>query len=329
MGFSQDGGRGQSVYLCLTADLTDVLLDLLGYTEQESTDGRLIRHLPRAHPRYPWLFVDRIAQVQGVGNPDRVAASSTLEASPVEYGTSYPNYKVTVEWAPRPYAVIGDDKIEIASVDWTDTDGSAESNTYAAEWLRYTDWEYLPRVELITAQQGQMVLRRGDASEPNGNTFPGMPQLRLASSTIIARWFHVPYRYVTSSNSYLVRFQGRINQSTWNDHAAGSLLFDSFRVKRYTPPFPDANNVVGAAVFADKLCDIELVFQKVYRTTPSAPTPSNTNWIAAGHNLMPWFTDRQFYYATSFDKNNTADATKWYPPYLSAPFQLLFTDPDS
>lgn len=229
---------------------------------------------------------------------------------------------------PRPYAVLPDDKITAGELTWPDEGGSGDTVTsyYASEWERYTDVEYNGMVEQIQGQQGQMILRRGDASAPNGYTFPGMPTMRVARAVVLVRWYQVPYRYVDSTNSFIQKYQGKINQNVWRGNPVGSLLYDSYRCKRYTPPFPNAEALEsgGLAFTADKMCDIEFTFLKVMRTTPSAPTPSNTNWKAAGHNLLPWFGDRKFYYAVA----QNASTSLQVPPYLSFPFELLFSDPD-
>lgn len=61
---------------------------------------------------------------------------------------------------------------------------------------------------------------------------------------------------------------------------------------------------------------------------PNEARPNN-NWVPAGHNLMPDFFTKQFYYAHS--PAGTAAAPqydKWTPSYLSYALAALFQDPD-
>jgi hypothetical protein len=193
--------------------------------------------------------------------------------------------------------------------------------------------------EFISAQQGQMIFRGGS---PNGIPFQDSPRMYLPDSMIKFRWYDVPFRYLTSQYSYLVRFVGYINQTAFgyiNNSGTlapwqpGTLLYKGASPigEARTPPVPSPGLLAyntGDSFTTSKIVDLELTFHYTARTAGSSFGVSNSNWIAAGHNLLPWLTDRKFYYATSQNPANPSDATAWYPTYSSLPFQLLFTDPD-
>lgn len=328
-GFGPDGGRAVTPYFCSSENLVDSIEDLLGYTETETSGGRLVRHLPRAHPRFPWLFVTALPNAAGLGKFTKVASSGEVLAPAVSHGTSYTQYRLQVEFQPRPYAVLPDSKIIPAQLSWTDVDGTAKVTQYVPEWKRFTVAHHTPGVELITSQQGQMLLRRNDGDDPDEFPFPGMPTIRLARRAVAMTWFQVPYRYLTSERSVLASFAGHVNQFDWNGFSAGSLLYNGCGTSRiYTRTFPAFEEGSGA-YSPDLMADFVLNFEHVVREAGSTPpTPANANWVAAGHNLQPWFGDRKFYYATSFDPSNPADTSKWYPAYFSKPFEMLFTDPE-
>ena len=71
--------------------------------------------------------------------------------------------------------------------------------------------------------------------------------------------------------------------------------------------------------------DLEFTFAYTYRNVAlgaSMLTPTNGNYVAAGWNLQPSWSDYQFHYVTQ-------DGTPNGVPYFrSFPFEALFWDPD-
>lgn len=321
VGFSQESGRAVLKYWVDTNDLDDTIQDAIGSTDS-GTDGRLVRDLPRAHPFYPNMFVVNIPEIRGHGKPTETPADADLEAPAIPAYNDYPEWLVTVEFAPRPYAVLSDASIATSNLTWYKEDGSIVSKIYANEWLRYTDFDDEGEATLITAQQGQMTLQKLGGGNPNGFPFAGTPRLTMPGGIIRFRWFQVPYRYISSINSYIKKYRGYVNQNDWYNWRAGTLLFQNYKQKRYTPPFPDLVFDTGAAAFSiEKLVDIEFEFHVREVSAVSPPVPTNQNYKVNGHNAQPWLKDRQFYYSTSGGPNDP-------PTYFSFPFELLFTDPD-
>jgi hypothetical protein len=331
-GFSIEGGRAQLTVYFTSYPYTEITT-ILGKTAKMG-DGRLQRTRPLAHPTYPWLVAERISNIQGIGAPVKVATSAALFADVVNlaYYAGYSAYATTIEFTPRPYALLPDSAITSTLTAWYDEDGTEVENKFTTEYLRYTDYEVLPDIDVITAQHGMMVFA-STATPPNGKSFTGMPRVYVPKAVVKFRWYQVPYSYIDNTDSLILRYLGYINQTdfttgsrTWE---AGSLLYRGVMVKRYTPPVPTTAIIAGTAVYStEKLCDIEFYWEYTRRenASPISPEPTNANRIQYGHNCMPWYGNRQYYYVTTKDD---ADEAGRYPTYPSVAFQLLFSDPSA
>jgi hypothetical protein len=332
-GFALDQGRASLSYYVnpLQAPLSDVLTDILGGTEYDKSDGRLKRKLPRAHPLHAWLYAERVSNMQGVGRPITFAVTESYEAPVlVPKIALYRKYLLTVEFVARPYTLVSDDNIPVYAQVWIDETGASVNATLTREYVRFTDYDVLPDTDLITAQHGQMVFRTG-VGGPDGKTMQGLPRVTIPKALIKFRWFGIPFRYVESPDSYLTRYLNYINQLDFWNWPAGSLLYRGFQVmRRYPAVVPDTNPVFGTTAYTpDKFCDVELYWEYTRRECASPPAPpSNGNWLPLGHNLMPHYIDRKFYYVTTKEAGVTVDPDQQVPTYLSFPLQLLFTDPD-
>jgi len=331
-GFGMEGGRA-SLALYFTSWPYSEVTTLLGKVAAAG-DGRLRRTLPAAHPVYPWLSAERISNIQGVGVPVKVASVAPLFTNGVNniaYYTGYDAYLTTIEFVPRPYAILPDSAVTATPTFWYDEDGSEVESTFTNEYLRYTDYEILPDIDIITAQHGNMVFRTSGGG-PNGKSFTGMPRVYIPKAVLKVRWFQVPYSYVEHTDSLILRYLGYINQTEFQlgnrAWPAGSLMYRGVSVKRYTPPVPDTTLLAGLSVYSpEKLCDLEfyLEFTRRVNAHPLSPAPTNENRIQEGHNCMPHHGDRKFYYVTTKASPDIEDDQ--YPTYPSVPFQLLWTDP--
>lgn len=354
--FTPESSKKQAIYSLIgpvLADLQNIPESILGTTSVQVGDGRLQRQPPLACPMYPWLYASAISNVQGRGKGSgQVPTPDTLTGQPAEvplitsYYWNYAQYFYTVDFTPRPFTVATDDKIVKYSGSWYDetvSNGTVPVSYYIApEWLRYTDYDVLPRYDNVTAQQGQMVFRSSSGSPPagpDGTPFSGMPKMYLPNQTLKITWFGVPYRYVTSSKSYLSRWLGRINQSDWWYWKKGQLLYIGWNPFKFNTLAPEevpenagapgggvAGNPAGL-IAPNKLCNIEFTFLLTNRTASDLPAaPTNKSYIQAGWNLQPWFTDRRYHYCSSNAKGGLIPNV---PSFLSFPIELLFYDPDA
>lgn len=334
-------------------DMTNRLIDILGYTSTRVGGAKMNRALPARHPQYQWLFADSF-RPRGVGTASTVltpspgAGSSIIPQFPLYY-----TYNCEISFSQRDYNVWQDADIPVAATTGVDRAGNTYSYSFAAEWMRFCKFETRPLNNFISAQQGQMRFRtKGlDAVDPNGVQYQDAPKMYMPDSSLKVRWYQVPYRYVTSENSYLRNFIGYINQVAWGDvigspfvangpptfgpYTPGQLLYHGCTpVSIYSNVVPDPGLLAynRSNSFARALlCDLELDFTFTARqagNTSNVPTQSNANWIAAGHNLQAWLTTRQFYLTTTFNPASPSSTSSWVPTYYSFPFSLLFSDPD-
>ncbi len=344
--FSVEQQRATEVYLTQKANLPDAIIDILGDVQPDG-DGGLERTAPVSHPAYPWLSAVAVS-ITPLGVTDDfdgtltevTLAEDELENPPIaDNFMDYALYELTVEFAQLPYSLAPDDAVEAETIEWNDEAGVPQSTDAPAEWTRWTDWTYDAGLEVHFGQQGQMVFRRGDGGavgspKPHLFTFSGHPRVTIPKATVLFTWARVPYSYLTHRESTLVSKIGTINQLDWYGWDAGTLLYHGPKVlRRYTPPVPDRQAWDGGTYFAaEKLVDLQLVFEETFKTSPSVPPETdieNDNWIAAGHNLQPYLGGLALggssgcFYVTS----PGTDPALQRPIYNSYPFQLLFRDP--
>lgn len=326
-------------------DITPAVTQILGGLNTSSSNGKINRTLPLAHPLYPWLYASGVT-VKGFGQGYKQPNQQQLEAPPLPNFTAYPNYEFNVEFTPRPYVVAQDATVPIINVSFYDknnaTAGSPASGNIAAEWVRYTNWWYDRKFESITARQGFMKFRLANSGSANNVPYSDMPKLFLPDSILHIIWHQVPYRYVYSSNSYIDGLIGYINQNKFTTWQPGELLYIGYVAKPYTPPVQELDSIntgtTGFIYSAEKWVDVEFLFMRTKRkigasgelfNNPANGTVGKPYWIQAGWNLLPWLGDRLYHYATGEGASPDTDKTQWAPLFNSAEFALLFTDPDA
>lgn len=340
-------------------EVYNTLVELMGntttYANSEtlaSADPRLKRVLPMADPFFQWLYCESIGNVTGIGRPSMVESSpyQILEAPCIDNVAFYPGYEFSdVTFTQRPYTLLQDDEIPIASIEWDPIEAAVTvPKPYPYEWLRFVDVETVPAGEYITAQAGQFVFDVASGLSPNSIS-AGSGQLRmlLKKKTIKMTWYHVPYAYVetgnTSITSYIQEGIGCINQHDWWIYPEGTLLLDGIHVVRYAPLVPkiSAYGVSGATaesttvLSSQKLCNITFLFSfwnpplgKDLAGNSATPTVSARSQIVqAGHNLVPYAHAMQYYYVKTTNLNAAFTNAINRPIYPSFPFQLLFANP--
>lgn len=311
---------------------TDAIKAILGITKPNKVGG-LDRTLPIGHPEFPWMFANSVSITGGRFLEKATSSAAFNEAPSLAYYATFSHYDYSINFAPRPYVLLKNSSIPVTgTLTWYDDNGVTKTtNNVPAEYYRYTDFEEIPAAEYLTAQQGQFKFERSDSQAPHNNTIPGQLRILRKTSAVKFRWYQVPYSFINSSNSFIKAGLGKINQFDWYGVGKGTLLFEAFTYKRYTPPNPGVYSGWGNGIISnEKLCDIEFTFLYSNPTTltggkaPNAPT--NPNHITAGHNLLPWLSTggngEGYYYAAGGANVN------YSPLYKSYPFELLFRDPD-
>jgi hypothetical protein len=345
------------------ADLVDLFTYIFGTTNTSpSGDGRLNRDMPLAHPVYPNWYAHGLAKIIGVGVGKKQAANpSPLDAinnpnSQLPFFSLYPQYRLVIDFGPTNYNVLPDDAI-YTSVYTRQTWNPPLSNTgvlyfWASEWTRFVDWTTDALPDFIKATGGQTQIIFGPAKNVLG--FPGTPNIFLQNQLIKMTWRQVPYRFITSPNSYIQKAIGRINQNSFFIWLPGQLLYLNYKCKPYTPPVGQIvkqfllNNAPTDTVAylpqiqnVGQLVDIEFTFMLTTRTLASGDDPKTyinnlggtwyNNWIyKQGHNLLPYYFDRLFHYVGCAVKvGGVVSPSAGRPSFFSFPFELLFTDPDT
>lgn len=335
-GFSLKGGRALGVYLLEDASATDLqnaIIQILGQTSVAPGDGRVQQTPPAAHPIYPWLMADSITNIVGIGptgeNEDTPDEDLEVETLVDEYA-DYNYWQITVEFKSLPYPVATNDSIPINDGSYYDSDGNSQTYEYPDEWSRYTECYYLPKDDNnLSSKSGQMEFKTGSGGPPHTLPVTIMPTMFLPDVYVRVIWHSIPYRYVTSTNSYITKMRGTINQNDLSiagvDFPAGCLLYLSYTAEVYTPPVQQAATFFDGIATVDKLCDVTFTFLRTDRAITNAPTPpTNQNYIMAGHNLLPFLTDRAYYYCASVPSSGEGT-----PAWLSAPHELMQQDADA
>ena len=312
----------------LPIDLIGAPQTILGGVDTSIGTGRLTRLLPFAHPQWPWLYASAVSSVRGIGTPAKATSISPLEAEPLPYFSLYPIYEFTVEFTTRNYAVLPDDEIFVIDfpTPWTDLNNIEAvpgDQFYATEWWRFTEYQVAPQTDWATSNIGSdFIFQTLSGNSPGSTVFPAMPRMLMPNDVVKMTWHQVPYRYFSSPNSWLRLLRGYINQFAWYDWEAGELLYLSCNPIRYTPPILQPIQWIEGTTTVEKWATMELTFLSTRRVGQDLPASApSANYIIGGHNLLPWHGNRKFYYT----KSNTTSA----PSFYSAPFELLWTDPDA
>lgn len=367
--FDGTAGTGRAYYYVgatsnAAIDVQQVVQHLLGYTNPFSQSGRyhIPRTLPVTHPKCPYLYAHRISSFvgKGSGSASRVAptppADPSIGAKPICEYAAYRQYEIGLEFSSRPYPLLADDAFtNSVTGSWVKKDGSTEQFTYSPEFVRNVDWDYTPQDNTVQGQVGTFTMW-GVPGKAAGIPFTNPPWMWLPDQLLTIKWYAVPFRYITSPNSYIAptpnrNWRGRINQNPFMFWPAGSLLYMGYSVTKYTPPTMDIGtytaylpavsgdtlnpDATGPVINYERLCDITLTFLHTnrYQAGSLGADITNKNYVAKGHNLLPLLNDGSFRYATRTPLNPDGTvgtpSVQNPPAWLSFPAEVLFTDPDA
>lgn len=346
VGFTLTSGQSNEVYLLQNVssinDLYAAFVELVG--DVGTTNGaRLTRTLPVRHPFMPFYCV-AVSSFQGYGQPFRQISNPPLPFIPeISNYCLYENYRFNVNFQPVPYNILSDEVIGNDQAGfWFPENGTGtieEEFTYAREWERFVDWEPVASDDNVTQQQGTMAFNAAGLPM-DARPFLAQPRLYLNNEMIKFTWYNVPFQYINSDFSYLRRFRGRVNQSTWETetfgtYQPGELLYMGYKIKKYTPPFSNANYTIPGTGITEfqKNCDIEIMCMATRRELGALPlvTPTNKNYVLTGFNSQPYIGSandpltRTFLYANTTPSNGSRAVPLW----LSFPIEILFSNPDA
>lgn len=341
-----DGGKITRRWLALeedngtinTVDIIDTVKGIVGWSDPNTVKGYIPRTLPAADPQLQSYYATRVSW-SGMGSYQKAFVAPTLETgaqtitqlgnNQINYAL-WQNYLFTVESSPRLYPIMADTALTAQQGSYFDDSGAQQNFTYFQEWARFCDWDFLPIDDYVTQQRGGAYFKTGSGQLPNKAPFQGQPRMLLPNQVYRLLWTGVPLQYLTDPNSYLRKWRGRVNQNTWTGPGnftfnPGELLYVGYKPTKYQPPITltSANGVIVGIDYS-KLVNIEINFLYTVRTATDLPAaPANKSYVQGGHNLLPYFPTRNYYYTVFSPDNGTTE----YPMYLSFPLERLFMDP--
>lgn len=370
-GFSMDGGKASMEFMVGSEQAWKVLEQLIGNcSELPLVAGKakagLQRKLPLAHPQFPWFFATAIESYKGHKYKKTVDyiyevtedPNARLLAPAYPVFADYSEYKISVGFEPRPYKILPDEYIEFNSISVTyfppkPNDSAILFSGIWPEWERFCYVTSAPRTEYLSGNLGQYayyIPSMADKTPPQDvyqMTNAGQVKILIPSKVIVAKWFQVPYSYVTGSNTANNKtvFElaiGNVNQypmfgkDVESGYPAGSLLLEAVNVSKiYPKPFPELKDIPGGippltykGYDGELLCDLEFVF--IYRNPKSDEIypEEGGNEIYAGHNLLPYLQGNTWYAgiirAAAKDETPEGIQPMIYPSF---PMELLFCNP--
>lgn len=319
-------------------DVPDVMRTILGYTETAVWDGRIFRSLPIRCPKkgFTRLYAASVPAIRPApnslhepaydDNPSIDLGGNAVIGGDLSGYAHHQQYLIDVEFLPRPYTLKANRDIRVRDLTWWDVNGEEVSTPIAEEWKRFTDHWTIDREDIATAIVGTGSKFKSTDSM-NGVPFNAQTSVWLPNFTFKIKWSEVPWRYYSSLSSFLRLLRGKVNQFEFFGYQPGELLYTNTTYVRYDRgiPLPDDDEAFFDSE-EQKLADFEITFIGTsgrIGTALPAP-PANPNHIMAGHNLGIDLLSKRYRYVVTNDKDNLEE-----PPYLSAPMELLFTDPDA
>ncbi len=302
--FSIGGGAASMDFIIPRSGMGRVIQQILGSAEI-TAQGSLKRELPAAHPYYDWLYASKISSIEGISLDGLATADQYQRIIQTHFKdlAIYENYKVTVEFEPRPYILIPDDILKgswIANVpNYYNIANDFTTFLDCAEYQRFVEISIEPSAEFLTTAVNSFIYKGGDAEGRMINTTNGSGvNVIICKPTVKLTWYFVPYRMVFSRN--IQDALGKVNQYQFYGYPAGSLLFQGIEVNKYSPPYQTIGQGQGAAPETTRMCDITFVFE-LFSQSPddiAAGLPVSTPFkIVYGHNLVIWAEDFKYYFA--------------------------------
>jgi len=311
--------------------------------------GSINRIIPFADPMFPNLFADRIAIAppRGEALEADFNADPLLAVTPIQGHALYGAHEFVINFSHRPYTAFPNERLTQKDLLFYDTDGTQKRLYHYEEWKRFTFKRFAaPDIRVSATQAGAMRFRAPGHAVDN-TPLDSVPDMVVPDTVLTIEWYGVPIRYLSHPSSFLGNYVGFINQVEWQGWPAGSLLYMGYDVMRtynqseFIPAVVSPEQALGpnnapvvdpedselAGTFGSNVCvDVALQFILTYRTAGveiGDHLITNPNWLAKGHNLLPHFQTRKFFYATAA-KDALADRQ---PSYFSIPHQILFQDP--
>lgn len=193
---------------------------------------RLRREMPIYHPRFAWLRASSV-QLRGLA-PDAMGTSGT--SRPGAYSTAlrdaaYKLVEATIRFNDPPWTYLGDDSVP----------------SYSAEPQRYTYFDPVPSVEVISAEGLNNIKF---ANGPSAGIAIPAPFGTLMSKTLkTLHWMQVPHEYISGNDvlqfspANINKVVGRVNSDVFLGHPPGTLLLQAPQYERFRFPIQTAGGI--------------------------------------------------------------------------------------
>lgn len=304
--FAVGGGSASMDFIVPRSGMGRLIQQILG-TAEITAQGSLKRELPAAHPYYDWLYATRISNIEGVtldGLADAAQYQRIIQTHFKDLAI-YENYKVTVEFEPRPYIIMPDDQVQafwqVNVPNYYNVANDFTNFTDCAEYRRFVEISIEPNAEFLSTAVNSFQYKDSDAAinnaQINATNGSGI-NIIVVKPTVKLTWYFVPYSMVFSSN--ITDALGKVNQYQFYGYPAGSLLFKGMEINKYSPPYQTVAQGQFASPETTRMCDITFVFELFKQSSNdiSAGIPAVSGYkVAFGHNLVISARDLKYYYA--------------------------------
>lgn len=292
----------QVTYRVPWAAENDFAISALGYHYVDETypDNPILKRIPpMRHPTRPNLYANRIITskpIKFVGKSQYQTEPDPLNTSQIIQESQYKYSLVTVSFETLPYRV-------------RPKNGS-QNVTRQYDWYTYTTFE--PGEETIEVPFGSLKFAEGPPSTGEvKQSFQGTVGLTLPKTLLKMTWYKVPEAWVRDvandgPPTNILKHVGKVNASDFLGYPAGTLLLQPPTIVTYS------SEVSYSGAAPENYYDV--TFNMLYFN----PQTGVESPITRGHNTVPWFQDRLFYYATV---DGEPDGRPLYP---NAEFDDLF-----
>jgi len=304
--FSVGGGAASIDFIVPRSGMGRLIQQTLGSSEI-TAQGSLRRELPAAHPYYDWLYATKISNIEGVSLDGMADAAQYQRIIQTHFKdlAIYENYKVTVEFEPRPYIIMTDEQVRALWQEnvpnYYNVANSFTNFTDCAEYRRFVEISIEPNAEFLTTAVNSFKYKDSDTTIDgqwiNGTNGSGV-NIVVVKPVVKLTWYFVPYLMVFSQN--ITDALGKVNQYQFYGYQAGSLLFKGMEINKYSPPFQTVAQGQFASPETTRMCDITFVFELFQQSTNdlSSGIPVVSGYkVAYGHNLVISARDLKYYYA--------------------------------
>lgn len=291
MGHGPSGNQCTFTIQVHFSDVQQAIIDLCGKHVWNIGTGNLDRTLPKQHPIFPHLYVNRITSIKPV---HFIVKTSQLLTST---WSSYDFVLLSILFTQPKYPIVSDAgldrKFPLVEVP------VGSGNFYRQEWQRFVEWTWQTGDETLSMEAGSMKYAEGTGTnQPTaGAAFNSPIGQYLGKPSLVAVWRQVPYLGLFSPTNYrpnnLVSALNTLNNVTYFNcpgaTQSGTLRFTGWNFSFNEAPYPPKELGIALGGLLDLgidtlwpsvTVDVQLVW--------SFFDPPHAHSSYRGHNLVPY-----------------------------------------